>query len=66
MFSEWLGADECADEGRDLSTQLVATQTLKSIKTDIHFESEEFMIPDLTEAEIDAFLMTKVKRKSHL
>ena len=62
-------ADECADEGRDLSTQLVAMQTLKSIETDtIHFESEEFMIPDLTEAEIDSmhFLLTKVKRKLHL
>ena len=37
-----------------MSTQLVAMQTLKSVETDIHFESEEFMIPDLTEAEIYA------------
>ena len=55
-------------EGRfdDLSSQLVSTQKLKVIESNIHFETKEFMIPDLTEAEIDAFFPTMMKRKFHL
>lgn len=41
-------------------------QILRSAKTDIHFESEEFMNPDLTKAEIQAFLLTKIKWKLYL